>query len=131
MKDSNDFNLWIEFAKNDLLVAKELDIEKHFVSRAILVDCQQAIEKYLKGFLLFQNESVLRTHDLLILCKKCENYDERFLSFEEEITWVSVHYLQSTYPDNFEDISKEDAKHSLNIAVRLEKFISPKFGLEN
>jgi predicted nucleotidyltransferase len=37
MKDSNDFSLWIDSAKNDLLVAKELDIEKHFVHRAILV----------------------------------------------------------------------------------------------
>lgn len=54
MKDSNDYNLWIEFAKNDLLVAKELEIEKYFVRRAVLVHCRQAVEKYLKAFLLFK-----------------------------------------------------------------------------
>jgi HEPN domain-containing protein len=128
MKDSNDFSLWIQFAKNDLLVAKELDVEKHFVRRAILVHCQQAVEKYLKAFLLFKNESNSRIHDLLILCKKCEKYDEGFVSFEEDLTWISVHYLQSRYPDNFEDISLKEAERSLEIATKFEKFILPLFG---
>ena len=73
MKDSNDFSLWLEFAKNDLLVAKELDLEKHFVQRAILVHCQQALEKYLKAFLLLKNEQVSRIHDLLILIKNVKS----------------------------------------------------------
>jgi HEPN domain-containing protein len=129
MKDSNDYNLWIEFAMNDLLVARELDIEKCFVYRAVLVHSQQAIEKYLKAFLLFKKESISRIHDLLILCKKCEKYNQKFLSFEAELTWISVYYLQSRYPDNFEDISMEDAKNSLDIAIRFEKFILPFFNL--
>jgi hypothetical protein len=40
MSDSKEYNLWIEFAKNDLLVARELHFEKHFVYRAILMHSQ-------------------------------------------------------------------------------------------
>jgi HEPN domain-containing protein len=130
MSDSNDYKLWIEFAKNDLLVARELHLEKYFVYRAILMHSQQAIEKYLKAFLLFHNESIIRTHDLLILCKTCENYDQTFLSFEENLTWVGVNYIQSRYPDNFEDTDLEDAKRALNIATEFEIFILPKFDLK-
>jgi HEPN domain-containing protein len=130
MNDSKNYRQWLEFAKNDLLVANELDFEKHFVHRAILVHCQQSIEKYLKAFLLFKNEVIWRSHDLLFLCKKCENYDKTFLQLEEELTWISIHYLQSRYPDNFEDIDLEDAKRSLEIATKFEKFILPEFGLE-
>lgn len=130
MNDSKNYKQWVEFAKNDLLVANELDFEKHFVYRAILVHSQQSIEKYLKAFLLFQNEVIWRSHDLLILCKKCENYDETFLQFEEELTWISIHYLQSRYPDNFEDIDLEDAKRALDIAMKFEIFILLKFGLK-
>jgi HEPN domain-containing protein len=130
MNDSKNYSQWIEFAKNDLMVANELNFEKHFVYRAILVHSQQSIEKYLKAFLLFQNEFIRRSHDLLILCKKCEDYDKTFLPFEEELTWISIHYLQSRYPDNFEDIDLEDVKRSLEIATKFEKFILPKFGLE-
>lgn len=130
MSDNADYKLWVEFAKNDLLVAKELDFEKHFVYRAVLVHSQQAIEKYLKAFLLAQNEMVTRTHDLLILCKKCENHDQAFESFEDELTWISVHYLQSRYPDNFEDITIEEAKKALRIAIKFEEFVLPKFGLK-
>ncbi len=127
MSDSNDYKLWIEFAKNDLLVARELDFEKHFVQRAILTHSQQAIEKYLKAFLLIHKESIIRTHDLLILCKMCENFDQSFLSFEEDLTWLSTNYLQSRYPDNFIDIDLEDAKRALNIATKFEQFIFAKF----
>lgn len=94
MSDSREFDLWIGFAKNDLLVAKELHLEKHFVYRAILTHCQQAIEKYLKAFLLFHEQANIRTHDLLILCKIAEEYDEAFLDFENDLTWLSVNYMQ-------------------------------------
>jgi hypothetical protein len=47
------------------------------------------------------------------------------------LTWISVHYLESRYPDNFEDISIEEAKRSLEISIKFEKFILPKFGLKN
>lgn len=128
MSDSKEYNLWVEFAKNDLLVARELHLEKHFVLRAILMHSQQSIEKYLKAFLLFHKQSGIRTHDLLILCKISENYDETFLTFEEHLTWVSVNYMQSRYPDNFEDIYLEDAKRALDIAIKFEIFILPKIG---
>jgi len=130
MNDSKEFNLWIDFAKNDLLVAKELNLEKHFVYRAILTHSQQAIEKYLKAFLLFHKNTSIRTHDLLILCKISEKYDETFLAFEDDLAWVSVNYMQSRYPDNFEDIDLEDAKRALDIATKIEIFILPKFGLK-
>ena len=127
MNESSDYHSWIEFAKNDLLVARELDTEKHFVYRAILTHSQQALEKYLKAFLLFRNESIKRTHDLLILCKMCERFDETFIIFDQELTWVSVQYLQSRYPDDFEDIEIDESEKALSIAVRFEEFILPKF----
>ena len=127
MNDSNNYHSWIEFAKNDLLVARELDIEKHFVYRAVLTHSQQALEKYLKAFLLFRDESIQRTHDLLILCKRCEKFDDTFISFNEDLTWVSVQYLQSRYPDDFDDIEEEEANQALRIAMKFEEFILPKF----
>ena len=130
MNDSNDFNRWIEYAKNDLLVTHQLEIEKHFVHREILTHSQQSIEKYLKAFLLFQNQSILRTHDLLVLCRICGQFDQEFLNYEKNLSWISISYLQSRYPDNFEDIDIEDAKRSLEIATKFEKFILPKFGLK-
>ena len=131
MSDSINYNAWIQVAKDDLLVAHELHAEKHFVHRAILMHSQQAIEKYLKAFFLFHNQQIIRTHDLLILCKHCENYDEAFRSLEENLAWISVNYVQSRYPDNFEDIDLEDAKRALKIATEFEQFILPKFALKN
>ena len=119
MSDSNDYKLWFEFAKNDLLVARELNVEKHFVQKAILIHSQQAIEKYLKAFLLFHKESIIRTHDLLILCKMCENFDQSFLPFEEDLAWLSTNYLQSRYPDNFIDTDTEGCKTGFRYCCKI------------
>jgi HEPN domain-containing protein len=79
--------------------------------------------------LLFHNQANIRTHDLLILCKISEKFEDTFLTFEEDLTWVSVNYMQSRYPDNFEDADLEDAKRALDIATKFEIFILPKFDL--
>ena len=61
-----------------------------------------------------------------------KNYSQwiEFAKNDLELMWISIHYLQSRYPDNFEDIDLEDAKRSLEIATKFEKFILPKFGSE-
>ncbi len=53
--------------------------------------------------------------------------DEKFREFEEEVNWLSINYIQSRYPDSFEDIDKEDAIKALKVASRFEQFILPKF----
>lgn len=119
--------IWMEYASNDLLVAKELEFEKHFVYRAILTHSQQSVEKYLKAYLLYKKKEIIKTHDLLILNKLCTMLNENFREFEEEVNWLSINYIQSRYPDNFEDIDKEDAVKALNVASRFEQFILSKF----
>lgn len=58
--------IWMEYGSNDLLVAKELKFEKHFVHRAILTHAQQSVEKYFKAYLLYKKKEIIKTHDLLI-----------------------------------------------------------------
>jgi len=58
---------WFQKAENDLLnVANNLQAEK-YPADTVCFHCQQAAEKYLKGFLAWHQKPFVKTHDLLEL----------------------------------------------------------------
>ncbi len=123
MSHNTIVNRWIEYAKNDLLVAVDLGLQKEYVFRAVLTHCQQSTEKYLKAYLLSKNVSIKKTHDLVYLNKSCEQIESTFSVLEENLAWLSAVYIESRYPDDFEDIDKADAEKAIEIATCAEKFI--------
>lgn len=127
MPDSKKIAKWIEYAKNDVLVANDLKLQKEYVHRAVLTHCQQGVEKYLKAFLLINDKGIIKTHDLTILNSLCIEIDKDFLKFNADFAWLSAVYIESRYPDDFEDIDKNDAEKALEITNELEKFILTKF----
>jgi HEPN domain-containing protein len=48
----------------------------------ICFHCQQAVEKYLKGFLILYDVESERTHDLNLLCGLCKGIDAAFVEVE-------------------------------------------------
>jgi HEPN domain-containing protein len=123
MSDSNTIEKWMEYAKNDLLVARDLQLLKEYVYRAVLTHSQQSVEKYLKAVILKYELKAFKTHDLVILIKTCESVEKGLLIFENDVAWLSSVYIESRYPDDFEDIDKSDAERALKIAIKIEQFI--------
>ncbi len=123
MPDSSSFIKWMEYAANDLLVAQELQTGQPFVYRAILTHCQQSAEKYLKAFLLYNEHSFQKTHDLVILTKRCAEINIKWNVLLDDLAWLSTVYIESRYPDDFEEIDEEDAIRSIGIAKCVEEFI--------
>ena len=63
----DDVKEWIEIADNDFDSAKILNeaARKHY--EIICYLCSQAVEKYLKGYLVFMDVVPKKTHDLRFL----------------------------------------------------------------
>lgn len=59
---------------------------------------QQAVEKYLKGFLLFKGRSPRRIHDLEILIQEVISLDEDFSSFLPACQRITEYYIETRYP---------------------------------
>ena len=62
---------WIEKADKDLRTVKhELALsKKETITETVCFHSQQAVEKYLKAFLILKNEEFGRTHNLELLLK--------------------------------------------------------------
>jgi len=92
----------------------------------ICFQCQQAVEKYLKGFLVYNKRSFPKIHDLTQLLKLCAKIDKSFLKFLEETDILSQYYLVSRYPLEYPLANKKQAKEVLDISTNIINFIKEK-----
>lgn len=62
---------WIDKAEKDLLSAKHELSFPDAVRETVCFHCQQAVEKYLKAYLVFLGISFTKTHEIGELITKC------------------------------------------------------------
>lgn len=81
---------------------------------------QQAIEKYLKGYLLAQGWEFRRIHDLETLVNEAIIYDPSFEEFRAACQKITQFYIEERYPFTVSsELSEEEIKESLAITERL------------
>lgn len=86
---------WFDFANRDLQNAEILFKNKSY--EGCVLNCHQALEKYLKGVILEMNKSIRKTHDLPTLLNDTGfNFPKEILDFVQEL---NAYYQPSRYPD--------------------------------
>ncbi len=65
---------WIRKGESDFAAAKVL-AQQIGLENQTGFHCQQAIEKWLKAFLIDKDEEIRKIHDLIALVFDCEKYD--------------------------------------------------------
>ena len=63
--------------------------------------CQQAIEKALKGYLLWRRHRLYDGHNLPFLCKQAMQEDSNFKSRIAICSQINHYYIESRYPADF------------------------------
>ncbi|EYE87312.1 DNA-binding protein [Fervidicella metallireducens AeB] len=119
MVDSVRHKEWFEMAKKDMRSA-EILFEHDADNGIVCFHCQQAIEKYLKGFLINVTGELHEGHNLVKLCKKALAYNKALSEFIKDMAFVNTYYIETRYPA--EDpllVSKEDAEECIKIAIKV------------
>ena len=87
------------FAHGDLDVqAAEILLAQNGPLAIIAFHLQQAIEKYLKGFLLSVGWPLRRIHDLEILLQEAIARDADFVRFLAACQRITEYYIEARYP---------------------------------
>lgn len=106
-------------AKKDLQSA-EILFEHDADNGIVCFHCQQAIEKYLKGFLINATGELQEGHNLVKLCKKAMAYDKSLGGFIKDMAFVNTYYIETRYPaEEPLLVSKEDAEECIRIAMEV------------
>ncbi|HLP57942.1 MAG TPA: HEPN domain-containing protein [Candidatus Deferrimicrobium sp.] len=122
---------WLIKANNDLKVAEN---ESHLtpqdmVTDAICFHSQQAVEKYLKAFLIFNKIDFDKSHKLEYLLELCIEADNDFS--QVDIGDLSFYAVEVRYPDDFYIPTEKEAKDSLEIAIKVKQFIFQKLNIKD
>jgi len=117
---------WLQYAGEDLELAKrELNyIDEEVLIRTVCFHCQQAVEKYLKAFLVFNEKNFRKTHDLDEIKELCLEVDSEFEKFEVGV--LTLYAVESRYPNHFVVPTLAEAKEAYRLACQVKEFILAK-----
>ncbi len=116
---------WFFIADKDLGSAIFLKNMKPVPLEIICYHCQQCAEKYLKGFLAFKEEKIEKSHDLILLNKKCREYNIDFKEIEDECLRLTDYGINVRYPFHI-NLTEYDMKIAIKDATKIKEFVSKK-----
>ena len=123
----NKIEEWLSYAKDDLYSAehffKTMEIP---VYRVVCFNAQQSAEKYLKAYQIYFEIEIIKTHSLETLINSIKSFDEEIIQLENDSILLTKYSVKYRYPDDFVDLTKDDAEDSINIAKQIQKFITQK-----
>jgi HEPN domain-containing protein len=112
---------WMQIADDDFDSAKILNgsYRKHY--EIICYHCAQAVEKYLKGFLSYNDIIPQKTHNLLILNEICIDADNSFENIRTGCSLLNRFTSDIRYPHRIE-INENDVNYAINTVERIRNF---------
>ncbi len=114
---------WIAKALEDMkIIEHELaQPENEVVTAGVCFHSQQAVEKFLKVYLISKRVDFGRTHDLRFLLNLCIEQDKEFEVLN--IGNLTFYAVEGRYPDEFYVPSIEEAKKCAKISSNVKNFV--------
>jgi HEPN domain-containing protein len=116
--NDEDVKEWMTIADNDFDSAKLLNeaIRRHF--EIICYLCAQAVEKYLKGYLMYKGIIPEKTHNLSYLNRICAEHDNNFLNITPKCDFLNQFANDIRYPHRYE-VTESDVNFSIDAVEKI------------
>jgi len=119
--ETNTVLEWFYLADADLDSAIILNDAHRKHNAIICFHCQQAVEKYLKAFICYNEVVPPKIHVLETLCAQCSEINSSFNDIAKECAYLSPFAVQARYPIEIE-ITNANTVKALEIAQRIKDF---------
>jgi len=122
MDKQEELRQWFSLAEQNLEVAKHLLATFHPTPvETICNNCQQSVEKDLKGYLFLNDVEFIKTHDVAVLVVMCANIVPDFMKFVKQCQFLTKFAVMPKYPNELQ-ITEEDAKVAIRFAEEIKEF---------
>ena len=118
---------WVEKAEEDFgFAASSLELEGYFAQ--ICFHFQQAVEKYLKTFIVANGLEFRPVHNLLELLEICKQKEPKIAEIEEACRYLNPFYIDTRYPVHWPThYDKNTALKAKEAAEEVRKWIRAYF----
>jgi HEPN domain-containing protein len=128
MTEADEALEWVEYAEEDLILAKSALRRSKPLSIGSCFHSQQCAEKYFKAILVSQDIEFPKTHDLLILNTLCTDAGVLTGFTKEGLGRLSGYAVRTRYPGN--QPTPDEAQEALEIAITVRRFARAFLGLK-
>jgi len=112
---------WFERANHDLDAARIL-IKENVYFDVVLFHIHQAVEKYLKGYLIHKGWELKKIHDLETLMTEASKFDSELQKHLDFGRRLSGYYYEERYPPGpVSSCSKKEIEEMLGLADQIIK----------
>jgi HEPN domain-containing protein len=127
----NDLVLqWLKIADRDLIYAQQGLNANIIISEGVCFHCQQAVEKYLKAFLVKYQVEFPKTHSIMTLINLCSEVDNSFNEKLPDIDILTDYAVEIRYPDEWYEPTIEEAEAAYGLALEVKKFVRSKIMIQ-
>jgi HEPN domain-containing protein len=116
---------WLDKAGDDLGVAERLISDEGVFANAVAFHCQQAAEKFIKGFLSWSEIDFPKTHDLTELLTLAGQANKQLAADLRAVKVLTPYGVDLRYPGDRPNVSLAQAKEAVELARLVRDKIMP------
>jgi HEPN domain-containing protein len=120
---------WIIKGDHDLGTAKVTYLHIPEYLDTVTFHCQQAVEKYLKSYLIFKLIPFRFVHDLIYLLELIVPIDPDFETYFDNISELQSYAVEVRYPNEMIFLSNDKVENAMRIAKEIRTLITGKMGI--
>jgi len=128
-EQADEIRQWISKGDHDLGTAKITYLHIREYLDTVTFHCQQAVEKYLKAYLIFQSTVFRFTHDLIYSLDLITQKDIDFENYYDTLSEIQGYAVEIRYPNETIYISKEKVENAMIIAKEVREFVTRKMNI--
>lgn len=117
---------WFIKAGHDIEMARRSLEKEPILTDMACFHAQQCAEKSLKAFLVFHDQHVEKTHDLLKIVGLCSALDDSFEPLLQPLKGMSQYAAEIRYTDDWREILLDEAQLAVKNAEECMAFVKGK-----
>ena len=125
----SEIKQWIIKGDHDLGTAKITYLHIPEYLDTVTFHCQQAVEKYLKAYLIFQSTTFRFSHDLVYLLDLINQNDSDFEEYYDSVSELQGYAVEIRYPNETIYLSNEKVEKAISIAKIVRELVVLKMNI--
>ena len=113
---------WLIKAQHDLAAAQKLAAGTATFLDVAIYHCQQAAEKVVKGFLVFHDHPLEKTHDIEVLVSLARRINAGFSEWLEAAVHLTPYATEFRYPSGLLEPTRDEFVEALSAAGGIYAF---------
>jgi HEPN domain-containing protein len=114
---------WLHKARRDLLSAKRLARGPDPYLDTAIYHCQQCVEKAIKDWLVYHDQSFEKTHDLRLLVTLASEVESQFTQWFDVAEQVTPYATAYRYPGEILEPTEDEYQQAFKAASRFYDFV--------